>query len=362
MGEANPVFKNIIASIVDGIILISREGTILHANLATEEMFQQSRDHFLNRPAGDLFPGQPELQNKIEDTLQNGVAYHQIEGQGHRRAHSTTFPVSITVSPYINDQNQPEGAVLYVRDCTLAQELEEISRPFDAISHLGTLSLGMAHEIKNPLVSISGSAQLLRRKLPEEHHKFLDVVIKESERINRMIDRMLNFARPLDLDLETINIHQILEEILLLEKQSHEAAIQFESVYDPSLPQIEGDGDRLKQVFLNLIQNAIEAMPDGGTLKVLTRYHTDYAVRSQVHPDRRKTILVEIVDTGLGITPENMKHLFTPFHTTKSQGNGLGLPLSLKIVENHHGKIKVISQPGSGTRVQVYLPVKQENA
>lgn len=361
MGDSNPVFKNIIASIVDGIILISREGTILQVNLATEEMFQQSRDHFLDKPAVDLFPNQPQLQQKIDDTLENGVAYHQIEGQGHRRAHQVTFPVSITISPYLNDHNQPEGAVLYVRDCTLSQELEEISRPFDAISHLGTLSLGMAHEIKNPLVSISGSAQLLRRKLPEEHHKFLDVVIKESERINRMVDRMLHFARPLELDIDTINIHQTLEEILILEKQSHEASIHFETIYDPSLPSIQGDGDRLKQVFLNLIQNALEAMPEGGTLKLLTRYHSDYMVRSQGRPHRRQAILVEIVDTGLGITQENMKHLFTPFHTTKSQGNGLGLPLSLKIVENHNGKIKISSEAGAGTTVQVYLPVKQEN-
>jgi nitrogen-specific signal transduction histidine kinase len=309
----------------------------------------------------DLFPEQPEVNHKIADTLQTGAAYHQVEAKGYRRAHLTTFPVSITVSPYINNQSQAEGAVLHVRDCTLAQELEEISRPLDTISHIGTLSLGMAHEIKNPLVSISGSAQLLRKKLPVEHHKFLDVVIKESDRINRMVDRMLNFARPLELDVKTINIHQILEEILLLEKESHQALIQFETIYDPSLPPIQGDGDQLKQVFLNLIQNAIEAMPGGGTLKVITRFHNEYNVKPHTGKERRQTILVEIVDSGMGIAPEAMKHLFTPFQTTKSQGNGLGLPLSLKIVENHLGKIKVLSEPDAGTKVQVFLPVRQEN-
>jgi len=362
MGDSTDIFKNIVASLVDGIILISREGKILQANLATEEMFQQSRDTFLDKPVAELFPDQPEVNRKIADTLQTGAAYHQIEGKGVRRAHHTTFPVSITVSPYINDTHQAEGAVLHVRDRTLAHELEEITRPLDAISHMGTLSLGMAHEIKNPLVSISGSAQLLRKKLPSEHHKFLDVVIKESDRINRMVDRMLNFARPLELDVQTINIHQILEEILLLEKESHQELIQFEAIYDPSLPAIQGDGDQLKQVFLNLIQNAIEAMPDGGTLKVFTRFHNEYAVKTHTGQDRRQTLLVEIVDSGTGIPPEAMKHLFTPFQTTKSQGNGLGLPLSLKIVENHLGRIKVISEPGSGTTVQVYLPVKQEQA
>lgn len=362
MGDSDDTYKNIVASIVDGIILISREGKILQVNLATEEMFQQSRDTFLGQPASELFPEQPEVHQKIADTLQSGAVYHQVEAKGHRRAHHTTFPVSITISPFINGRNQAEGAVLYLRDCTLAQELEEISRPLDTISHMGALSLGMAHEIKNPLVSISGSAQLLRKRLPEEHHKFLDVVIKESDRINRMVDRMLNFARPLQLDIQTINIHQILEEILILEKATHQERIQFETIYDPSLPPIQGDGDQLKQVFLNLVQNAIEAMPDGGALKVFTRFHNEYTVKPHGGKTRRQTILVEIVDTGVGIAPEAMKHLFTPFQSTKSQGNGLGLPLSLKIVENHLGRIKVISEPGAGTTVQVYLPVKQENA
>ena len=119
---------------------------------------------------------------------------------------------------------------------------------------------------------------------------------------------------------------------------------------------MEGDADQLKQVFLNLIQNAMDAMHDGGTLKVVTRYHTDYSV------NRRRTILVEIIDSGTGISEDNMKNLFTPFHTTKSQGHGLGLPLSLKIVEDHQGKVKVISEEGRGTTVQVYLPVKQEKS
>lgn len=353
MVDADEVFKNIFFSIVDGIILISREGKILQVNLATEELFQQSRDSFLDKSVLDLFPEQPDVSQKIQSALDSGVSFHELSGRGARKT-GTLFPVSLSISPFINEHGKSDGAVLHVRDRSLTEELEEISRPLDAISQMGALSLGMAHEIKNPLVSISGSAQLLQKRLPEEYHKYLDVVIKESDRINRMVDRMLNFARPMELDIVSINIHQLLEEILVLEKESREAAIQFESIYDPSLPPVEGDADQLKQVFLNLIQNAMDAMPDGGTLKMVTRYHTDYSV------NRRATIRVEIVDDGIGISEDNMKNLFTPFHTTKSQGNGLGLPLSLKIVENHQGKIKVISEEDRGTTVQVYLPVQQE--
>jgi len=354
MADAGEVFKNIFFSIVDGIILISRDGKILEVNLATEELFQQSRDSFLDKSVLDLFPEQPEVSRKIQDALDGGVPFHEIPARGARKGGTPLFPVSLTISPFLNEDSKPDGAVLHVRDRSLTEELEEISRPLDAISQMGALSLGMAHEIKNPLVSISGSAQLLQKRLPEEYHKYLDVVIKESDRINRMVDRMLNFARPMELNVVSINIHQLLEEILVLEKESREAGVQFESIYDPSLPSVEGDADQLKQVFLNLVQNAMDAMPDGGVLKMITRYHTDYSV------NRRRTILVEIVDNGSGISEANMKNLFTPFHTTKSQGNGLGLPLSLKIVENHQGKIKVISEEGQGTTVQVYLPVQQE--
>ncbi len=122
---------------------------------------------------------------------------------------------------------------------------------------------------------------------------------------------------------------------------------------------MEGDEDQLKQVFLNLVRNALEAMPDGGTLELIARIHSHYTVKTETNPNSRQAIVVEIKDSGTGIGEEDLKHIFTPFHTTKSKGSGLGLPLSLKIVENHQGKIIVQSQTGQGTRFQVFLPVEQ---
>ncbi len=179
------------------------------------------------------------------------------------------------------------------------------------------------------------------------------------ERINRMMERMLDFARPAPLELKLLNIHQILEEILLLEKKDGQCHVQFIQNYDPSLPPVEGDEDQLKQVFLNLVRNALEATPEGGTLEIITRIHSNYTVISDKNPNSRQAILVEIRDKGSGISEEDLKNIFTPFHTTKSKGSGLGLPLSLKIVENHKGKMKVQSVAGEGTRVQVFLPVEQ---
>ncbi|MBI4232611.1 PAS domain-containing sensor histidine kinase, partial [Candidatus Peregrinibacteria bacterium] len=177
---------------------------------------------------------------------------------------------------------------------------------------------------------------------------------------NRMMERMLDFSRPKKMLVQPTNIHKVLEEILVLEKKSLEKKNgRFVQIYDPSLPQIEADEDQLKQVFINLIQNAVEASPEGGEIRLITRVATDYAVKTGRDPNPRMQIAVEVVDSGPGISEENLKKLFTPFFTTKSKGNGLGLAISLKIVEDHQGKIKVISEKGAGSAVQVYLPVRQ---
>ena len=352
-------FEHIFSSFVDGVILVSPNGAIGKANPAIEEIFRVSIESLTDKPLTVIFPEPSEINAKVQETLTQRNSFRDVTGQGFRKTSQSLFPVSVTVSPYMNNGAPAQGAVLHVRDMSLFKELEESSKRMDELSHLGALSLGMAHEIKNPLVAISGSAQLLRKRLPYQHHKFLDVVIKESDRINRMMERMLDFARPAPLELKLINIHQILEEILLLEKKNEPADIRFVQNYDPSLPQVEGDEDQLKQVFLNLVRNALEAMPEGGTLELMTRIHSNYTVKSDKHPNSRQAILVEIRDSGAGIDTENLNNIFTPFHTTKSKGSGLGLPLSLKIVENHKGKMNVQSETGKGTRVQVFLPVEQ---
>ncbi len=359
MDGDNHYFEQIFSSFIDGVVLVSANGAIATANSAVEEMFRASIESLTGKPLTKIFPGQPEISDKIRQTLTRGNSFRDIRCRGFRKTTQTSFPASVTVSPFMNDGGPPQGAVLHIRDMSLFKELEESSRRMDELSHLGVLSLGMAHEIKNPLVAISGSAQLLRKRLPDQHHKFLDVVIKESDRINRMMDRMLDFARPTQLELKLLNIHQILEEILLLEDENQNADTRFIQNYDPSLPQVEGDEDQLKQVFLNLVRNAQEAMPEGGALEIITRIHSHYTVKTETNPNSRQAILVEIRDSGSGMGEEDLNNMFTPFHTTKSKGSGLGLPLSLKIVENHQGKMIVHSEKGKGTRVQVFLPVEQ---
>ena len=244
---------------------------------------------------------------------------------------------------------------------SLIRELEQRQRPADHLNNLGTLAIGLAHEIRNPLGGIRGSAQLLRHDIKNKSHReYLDVVISEVDRIDQLVKRMMDLARPADIKLKKTNIHKVLEEILILEKETFRLKnIHFQQTYDPSLPYIEADEDQLKQVFLNLIKNAIEASANGGILQIVTRVSSSFAIKTPIASVPRQNIAVEIIDSGEGMDEETQKKIFTPFHTTKSKGSGLGLAISLKVVEDHHGKIKITSEKGLGTTVQVFLPIRQ---
>jgi len=176
------------------------------------------------------------------------------------------------------------------------------------------------------------------------------------------VEHMLDFAQPQKLELGKTNIHKILEDIITLEKNTlADKKCAFIQDYDPSIPLIKADEDKLKQVFFNLMRNAAEASPEGKNIRVVTRINNEFVLKSSVHRNSNLHIIVEIIDHGPGISEANQKKLFTPFYTTKKKGSGLGLPICLKIIEDHLGKIKIVSRESTGTTVQVFLPVRQES-
>ena len=353
--------KNIFYSVIDGVLLVSPSLIIQESNLAIEDMFHRSRDSFLHRSLEELFPNQAHLLDKVNKVLITGGSYHDLETEGTRNTPSERFPANLTLSPFIDSDDSIQGVVILIKNMTLIRELEQRQKPADHLNSLSQVAMGMAHEIRNPLGGIRGSAQLLRQEIKNKSHKeYLDIVISEVDRINKMVKRMMDLTRPLDLKLENINIHKVLEEILMLEKDTITRKNgSFEQIYDPSLPPIEADEDQLKQVFLNLIKNAIEASCKGGKVQIITRVSSGYAIKTAFSQVSHQHIVVEIIDSGVGMDEVTQKKLFTPFHTTKKKGSGLGLPISLKIVEDHHGKIKVTSEKGLGTTVQVFLPIRK---
>ena len=359
MTNSEHLHQNIFYSIIDGILLISPSLTIQKSNLTVEDMFHRSSDSFLNRGLEELFPRQSHVLDISRKVLVTGACYHDVEAEGCRN--HARFPVNLTISPFLESNDSIQGVVILVKNMSLIRELEERQRPTDHLKNMGAVTMGMAHEIRNPLGGIRGSAQLLRQEIKDaSHQEYLDVVISEVDRIDRMVKRMMDLTRPLDLKMGNTNIHKVLEEILTLEKDSLTRKNgRFEQVYDPSLPPIEADEDQLKQVFLNLIKNAIEASRKSGKIQIVTRISSGYSVKAATSPVPQQNIVVEIIDSGEGMNEETQKMLFTPFHTTKKKGSGLGLPISLKIVKDHNGKIKITSEQGLGTTVQVFLPTRQ---
>jgi signal transduction histidine kinase len=226
-------------------------------------------------------------------------------------------------------------------------QTEEQLRRADRLSALGELSAGMAHEIRNPLGAIKGAVEILKDDYTtdEAKYEFIQILLKETDRLNHIVQEFLGFARPKQPEFQQADLNEVIESVLTLTTQEvRKTAVQVDKKLDPSIGKRSLDAGMLKQAFLNLILNAIQAMPGGGVLTVESRLLGD-------------ALEVKIADTGIGISEENRKKLFSPFFTTKKNGTGLGLAITYRIIENHRGRIDVVSEPGRGTTFTVRIPV-----
>jgi len=227
-------------------------------------------------------------------------------------------------------------------------------RRADRLASLGTLTAGLAHEIRNPLVAIKTLTQLLPERLEDEEFRnhFLSIAAGEVDRISHLVNELLDFARPSSPKLEFEDVNSILDGmILLVSTESKKKHIHVDKQYAPELPSVKVDGEQIKQVFLNVLLNAIEATPESGEITVKTR--------SFLKPGGEPYLQVEFKDTGCGIPQEYLEEIFNPFYTTKTTGSGLGLSISNQIVLDHKGYIDVESQVSKGTSFFINLPVDQ---
>ncbi len=229
-------------------------------------------------------------------------------------------------------------------------------RRADRLASLGALTAGLAHEIRNPLVSIKTLTQLLPDRLDDEEfrNKFLSIASAEVDRISILVTELLDFARPSDPKLEMENVNIILDGmILLVSTETNKKKITITKGYDSNLPFVQIDREQIKQVFLNILLNAIDATPEKGKITVKTR--------SFLKPGGEPYVQVEFTDTGCGIPSDQLEEIFNPFFTTKNTGSGLGLSISNQIVQDHKGYIDVESQLGYGSSFFINLPVNQEH-
>lgn len=225
--------------------------------------------------------------------------------------------------------------------------MEQHIRRSERLAAVGKLAAGIAHEIRNPLASVSGSIEMLSRELNvrQENKKLMHIILKETDRLNGLVSEFLDYVRPEQLKLQPLNIHTLIDETLtaLAMDPQQSNAIKIAFISDDKLLEAPMNKEKMKQVLWNLLINAKQAMPKGGTLTIHTSLH---------HGE----IKIDISDTGVGISQEDLKKIFDPFFTTKEKGTGLGLSMVHKIIEAHQGKILVHSKLKEGTTFSILLP------
>jgi two-component system nitrogen regulation sensor histidine kinase GlnL len=266
--------------------------------------------------------------------------------------------VDVAASPLWDERRAPSGVVLALRDRTIHRSLAERATERERLSAYGTIAAGIAHEVKNPLGGIRGAAEILAARTSDAKSRdAAAVIVREVERIRALVDELMVFNRGDALRLGPINIHRVLDDVLeLLSMDPLAAGVKLERSFDPSIPELCADPDRLTQVFLNLGRNALQALEGDGTLAVETRMALEQRLASPSGASV-PTVTITVADDGPGIEPDVFEQLSTPFFTTRAGGTGLGLAVTRHWVARHGGALRLSSEPGHGTRARVSLPI-----
>ncbi len=301
------------------------------------------------------------LYSALGETLRTG------EGQENSELFLDTGADGVTVrastSIFHGQDKQVLGALMVLTDITALKRLEQQIRRSDRLASLGTLSAGMAHEIKNPLVSIKTFAQLLPERYQDSDFRetFSNLIGHEIDRIDSLVNQLLRFARPTKPHLQPMHIHEILEKsLLLVGHRLYQKDIKLTRSWEANVDTIRADGDQLEQVFLNFFINAMDAMKNGGELNISTQIRTDeqwISPLTQSNGEAYEIIRITIRDNGEGISSEDLPHVFDPFFTTKDYGTGLGLSVVHGIIQEHGGQIEVESEVKKGTAFHILLPL-----
>lgn len=352
-------YAMILENIDDAVIAVDQQGIIIFFNSAAHHLTGLSDKQTLHKSFFECFPQQETLCYLARTTLEEGRSISSHETVILKPSTRQQRQISVTVSPIFSTSPPQQGAVLVLHDLTQVHSLEGAVRHADQLAMVKTMAAGLAHEIKNPLGGIKGSAQLLQMELAAENElqEYTQLIIRETERINRIIEELLDLSSPRKAQLESINVSQMLNEIVTLQKTTaKDRDIRFKWQLDPSIPDIQGDRDLLTRLFLNLIKNGCEATANKSEITITSRIDSEYQLSL---PGARPTPMVQITisDQGPGISLSELEKIFTPFYTTKPGGNGLGLSICQKIVTDHEGLLQFIDQPDGGTQVKVALPL-----
>jgi signal transduction histidine kinase len=357
-------FRQIVSSMRNGVIAILRDGTVALMNDEAYRIFSLSPDpRDVGRPFSEVFHRRPDVAR----VLSSAFELMTLPNRAELRLKDLDRVIGYTLSQVKDDSGRAIGAVMFFKDLTQVEQLEERERLRDRLASLGEMAAGVAHELKNPLAGIEVMAGLLRRRVPDslDAQSLLADIISEAKLANAIVVEMLEFVRPIRLQVERTDLGDVLHKaITLAEGKAARGGVAVHLDVAPTLPMIDGDHHQLCQVFTNLLTNAFEALDGKGRIgisAIAEALEQDPAFASDPHAPT-PAVIVDVSDDGPGVPTDLSDRIFDPFFTTKPQGSGLGLPIVRKIVDAHDGRIDLTSTPGQGTRFRVTLPVSSESS
>ncbi|NIS61558.1 MAG: PAS domain S-box protein [Proteobacteria bacterium] len=356
--------RDIVQSLDSGLLTIDSHGKITSCNRTAQRILGLDSHEMGQSHIQQLFPDIDETVFTIEGNSPRINPYQRYETTFCDKTGKTLF-LGFSVSPLRDNNDRVTGKTFIFQDITTFKEMEEQIKRSDRMATIGQFAAGIAHEIRNPLTSLSGSIQVLKGELNLRgaNRHLMDIILRESERLNNLITDFLLFAQPSKINREKMNIGQVIDETLELFKNSpgHNRAIKIVKDLKEEIF-VLGDQYQLKQLFWNLFINAAQIMPNGGELRVkLETVNADGAtgqLQGAKQKDKIPFAKISVSDTGNGINPDEKEKIFEPFFTTKEGGTGLGLAIVHRIVENHDGFISVNSQRNKGTTFEIFLSME----
>lgn len=349
LADLRALHERIVESIRSGVITTDLEGRIYTFNAAAEEITGYKAAEVRGHDASIFFG---DMTRQIADSMTAAVT-----GKVSPRfqadcltPNGLALRLGFSIAPLSGESGETSGMVITFQDLTDIRALEETSRRQDRMAAVGRLAASIAHEIRNPLAAMRGSIQMLRSEMDgdSEQAQLMEIILRESDRLNRIVADYLNYARPRPAELDNVDISALVAETFKLLRNSAEIGDGHTLEEDlPNRPAIvSGDPEQLKQVCWNITRNALKAMPDGGTFRISL---------TEVDDNRWR---LSFTDTGYGMVPEQVERLFEPF-TSTTGGTGLGLSIVYQIIRDHSGTINVRSRQGEGTTITIELPVSR---
>ncbi len=346
LANLRALHERIVESIRSGVVTTDLQGRIYTFNSAAEEITGHRQSAVRGKEASIFFG---ELQQRIEESTRAtelGKTNPRFESDCFT-AEGLRLRLGYTMTPLFSEAGESTGMVITFQDLTQIRALEETSKRQDRLAAIGRMAASIAHEIRNPLAAMRGSIQMLRSEMEGEsaETELMEIILRESDRLNRIITDFLTYARPRSIVNATVDIGDLVKQTFTLLRHSPEVKdSQIISEDIPSEPLFaEADAEQMRQVFWNLARNALQAMNQGGTLQ------------AEVRNGSKDRVRITFSDTGRGMSPQQVEHLFEPFSSTTG-GTGLGLSIVYQIVRDHGGTITVRSREGLGTTITIELP------